>query len=90
MLKIDKKLEKYFWDGTENISDTFFVKRVLEYATFPDVLKIPIAVFISEIKRIDISKLRTSKSRKRFLELLIPYVDQSDSWRELIFKMAKV
>ena len=90
MLKIDKRLEKYFWDGTENISDTFFVKRMLEYATFPDVLKIPFAVFVCEIKRIDISKLRTSKSRKRFLELLIPYLNQSDSWRELIFKMAKV
>ncbi len=42
MLTIDKRLEKYFWDGTDNISDTYFVKRMLEYGAFPDMLKIPL------------------------------------------------
>lgn len=90
MPKIDKRLEKYFWDGLDEISDSFFVKRMLEYASFPDLLKIPIDVFIKEIKSIDIQKLRTSDKRKRFLELLLPYIDQSNSWNELIYKMAKI
>lgn len=90
MLTIDKRLEKYFWDGTENISDTYFVKRVLEYGTFPDMLKIPFSVFVKEIRNINISKLRTSKKRKRFLELLLPHLDNASSWKELIYKMAQL
>ncbi|HNZ54342.1 MAG TPA: hypothetical protein PKN76_09410 [bacterium] len=77
MLTIDKRLEKYFWDGTDNISDTYFVKRMLEYGAFPDMLKIPFSVFIKEIRNINISKLRTSEKRKRFLELLLPHLDNA-------------
>jgi len=90
MPKIDKRLEKYFWDGLDEISDSFFVRRMLEYASFPDLMKIPIDIFIKEIKHTDIHKLRTSYKRKRFLELLLPYIDQSNSWNELIYKMAKI
>ncbi|MGI6395408.1 MAG: hypothetical protein ACOX2F_11890 [bacterium] len=90
MQKTDKLFEKYFWDGSENISNTFFVKRVLEYGSFPDILKIPLPLFVKEIKNIDIYKLRTSKKRILFLNLLMPHLDSAASWQDLIYKMANI
>jgi len=54
------------------------------------MLKIPFSVFVKEIRNINISKLRTSEKRKRFLELLLPHLDNASSWKELIYKMAQL
>lgn len=90
MPRIDKRLEKYFWDGKSNISDAYFVKRVIEYGSFPDILKIPFSTFAKEISRIDISRIRASEKRKRFLKLLLPHMKNAGSWREVIYKMARI
>ena len=90
MLRIDKRLEKYFWDGKRNISDTYFVKRVIEYGTFPDMLKIPFSIFAKEINKIDVSRIRASEKRKKFLKLLLPHLENAGSWKEIIYKMARI
>lgn len=90
MLRIDKRLEKYFWDGKINISDAYFVKRIIEYGSFPDMLKIPFSVFVKEIRDIDLSKIRASEKRKKFLKLLLPHLENAGSWREIIYKMARL
>ena len=67
--KIDHpNLKKYFWDHTMNASDSFKLKRLLEYAAFPDLLKIPFEFMKNNIHSIDASKLRTSKTRIRFVK----------------------
>jgi len=90
MLTIDSRLEKYFWDGTDNITEAYFVRRIIEYGTFPDMLKIPFSVFVKEISELNIQKLRTSEKRKQFLTLLLPYLDNTVSWKELIYKAAQL
>jgi len=50
--RIDPLLYKYFWDHTRNASDIFKLKRLLEYASFPDLLKIPFEILKSNIHHI--------------------------------------
>ena len=32
-----KKPDKYFWDGEDHISEEYRLKRILEYASFPEM-----------------------------------------------------
>ena len=78
---------RYFWDGTENLSPRFQVMRMIEYASFPDLINFPFDVVRSCIDTIDVERLRTSDERKRFIALAKRYIGSSDRWEEVIEKM---
>ena len=89
--KIDHpNLKKYFWDHAMNASDSFKLKRLLEYAAFPDLLKIPFDFMKNNIHTIDASKLRTSKTRVRFVREIQKEIHHCRNWKETIFGIAGV
>lgn len=83
--RIDPLLYKYFWDHTRNASDIFKLKRLLEYASFPDLLKIPFEILKSNIHHIDVETLRTSETRRRFVKEVQNYFDSSSDWDETLY-----
>jgi hypothetical protein len=84
-------LEKYFWDHTWNASsDTFKLKRLFEYASFPDLIKIPFDFVKSNIHRLDPEKLRAVQTRRRFVREIQNYIDESTGWDETVFKIAGI
>ena len=86
--KPDPALDKYFWDHTGNASDLYKLKRLLEYAAFPDLLKIPFEFVKSNIHHIDVEGLRTSRTRCRFVREIQNYILSSSNWDETILKIA--
>ena len=88
--KIDPSLYKYFWDHTRNASDIFKLKRLLEYVSFPGLLRIPFEILKSNIHRIDVEKLRTSETRRRFVKKIQNYIDFSSDWDETLFKISGI
>lgn len=78
---------KYFWDGSENLSTRFKVQRMIEYGSFPDMINFPFKAFQEEIEKIDLEKLRTSEKRKKFVMMAKPYVVDSQSWEDVVAKM---
>ncbi len=80
-------LKKYFWDGTENLSEGFKLRRIIEYASFPDLIRYPPDKLKIYLDSIDVDSLRTSDKRKRFIRLISPYIAESETWEEIIFKM---
>jgi hypothetical protein len=78
---------KYFWDGSENLSTRFKVQRMIEYASFPDMINFPFREFQQGIEKIDLEKLRTSEKRKRFIIMAKPHIVGSQSWEEIVEKM---
>lgn len=81
-------LNKYFWDHTQNASDFFKLKRLLEYAAFPDLVQIPFEFVKCNIRRIDAEKLRTSQTRRRFVREIQNYIDASSNWDETLMGIA--
>ncbi|MFH1562077.1 MAG: hypothetical protein ABIF11_01470 [Nitrospirota bacterium] len=79
-----KSMDKYFWDGNLNISEDYKLKRILEYASFPDLIVYPIAELKKYLPSINIDKLRTSQKRKTFIKLIIPLISESQSWDDII------
>lgn len=79
--------KKYFWDGSENLSTCFKVQRMIEYASFPDLINFPLSVFKEGIEKIDLKKLRTSEKRKKFIIMAKPHIADSQSWEEIVEKM---
>lgn len=82
------KLHKYFWDHTQNASDFFKLKRLFEYAAFPDLLKIPFEFVKTNIQHIDAESLRTSQTRRRFVREIQRYISSSSDWDETLLKIA--
>lgn len=78
---------KYFWDGTENLSTSFKVQRMIEYGSFQDMINFPFKEFQEGFEKIDPEKLRTSEKRKRFIIMAKPYIVGSQSWEEIVEKM---
>lgn len=78
---------KYFWDGSENLSTPFKVQRMIEYGSFPDMINFPFMTFQEGLEKIDLEKLRTSEKRKRFIIMAKPYFVDSQSWEEVVEKM---
>ncbi len=79
--------DKYFWDGNENLSVGFRVRRMAEYAAFPDLINFPFGEFREGIALIDPETLRTSEKRRRFIALAKPYIAAANCWEEVIEKM---
>lgn len=86
--KPDPALNKYFWDHTRDASDSYKLKRLLEYAVFPDLLKIPFGFVKANIHHIDADRLRTSQTRRRFVREIQNYILSSSDWDETILKIA--
>jgi hypothetical protein len=97
--KIDK-LDRYFWDchppggasafASQYISAAFKLKRLFEYASFPDLIKIPFDYVKTHIHQVDLTTLRTSRTRIAFLIKLQEVLPQSETWDEAIFKITGV
>ena len=78
---------RYFWDGSENLSTSFKVQRMIEYASFPDMINFPFNLFQEGIEKINLEKLRTAEKRKKFIIMAKPYIAGSQSWEEIVEKM---
>ncbi|HPG30302.1 MAG TPA: hypothetical protein PKY81_05550 [bacterium] len=81
-----KPNNNYFWDYSENSSEVFKLKRIFEYASFPDLIKISFKLVKKYIGEIDLKNLRTSNNRIEFLELVKKKSQKSNSWEDVIFK----
>lgn len=79
-------MDKYFWDGKNNLSEPFILKRVLEYAHFPDLLRSSYDLLKEHIDKIDLDKLRTSPKRILFIKMILPHIKTSTDWEEAIDK----
>jgi hypothetical protein len=89
--KIDNPaLDKYFWDHTENASDAFKLRRLLEYASFPDLLKIPFDFVKLNLDSIETARLRTSEVRIRFVDRIRGVIEDYENWDEIVFKIAGI
>lgn len=78
---------KYFWDGHQNLSDAFIIKRILEYAAFPELLKLPFDKLKEYLLHHDPDRLRTSEKRKQFLKVILPYLETASSLEEAVFQV---
>lgn len=87
---MQKSMDKYFWDGKQNISGEHKLKRILEYASFSDLITYPVRELKKYLYAIDIDKLRTSQKRKTFIKLIMPFVSQSQSWDDIINRIIKL
>jgi hypothetical protein len=81
---IDKK---YFWDGTQNLSDEFIIRRMLEYAILPDIIKLPFDDVKNYLLQANIDRFWCNEKRKRMYKVLLPYLVKSNTWQEAIDKM---
>lgn len=80
-----KEYNSYFWDSpAETFSEEFRLRRILEYASFPALIKYPFEHLKNNLNKIDINSLRTSFSRKKFILLLKPYILSNNNWNEAI------
>lgn len=90
---------KYFWDTGSPIdiadkikaisllSSAYRLRRILEYASFPDLIKYPFEEVKSYMDNIPLDRLWTGEERKNFLKSLKPYIAQTSSWEEAIWSM---
>ncbi len=77
----------YFWDGRDITDNQFIVNRIFEYARFDDLIHYPFTEVQANIDKIPLEKLRTGEKRKQFLIQIKPYIHESNSWEEAIWKM---
>lgn len=87
---VDGRFKRYFWDHTENASGPFKLRRLIEYASFPDLIHIPFDFIKENIDKIDISRLRTSEKRIQFMQRIKKFVPDSTTWDEAIYKMTGI
>lgn len=87
---MQKNIDKYFWDGGLNISGEYKLKRILEYASFPDLIAYPVEYLKKYLPTINIDELRTSQKRKTFIKLIMPLISKSQSWDDIIKRLIKV
>jgi hypothetical protein len=78
---------RYFWDGRQNLSDEFVIRRILEYAAFPELLKLPFDQLKTYLLHHDPDRLRTSEKRKQFLKVISPYLKASNSLEDAVFQL---
>ena len=61
----------------------FRIERIIEYASFKDLLLYPFEEVKAHLHEVDLPKLRTSENRKQLFIRLLPFVSQANSWDEL-------
>ena len=85
---MQKRFHKYFWDGLENWGSDYELRRIIEYADFPDLIKYPFSEVQLNISKIPFEKLRTSEERKEFITKLAPFVNCSFLSSEIFSKIS--
>ncbi|MCU0643104.1 MAG: hypothetical protein MUC94_02485 [bacterium] len=80
---MQKRFAKYFWDGDKNLSNKFMLIRILEYASFPDLIAYPFEELKKLLPTANIDRIRTSEKRKGFLKLITPFLADATNWDEL-------
>lgn len=80
---MQNRFAKYFWDGDSNLSDKFKLRRILEYASFPDLIAYPYQDIKNYLPGMNIDRIRTSEKRKGFLKLITPLLADANNWDEL-------
>ena len=84
-----KKLDKYLCDGKDHISEEYGLKRILEYASFPDLITYPVEDLKKVLPAINMDGLRTSRKRKTSVKLILPFVPDAQSWEDIINRLIK-
>lgn len=84
---MQKRFHKYFWDGLDNWSPEFQLRRIIEYAGFPDLIKYPFEEVKDNLSKIRLENLRTGELRKEFIIHLAPFVKDANDWEDAIWKM---
>lgn len=84
---MQKIFHKYFWDGIENWSPEFELRRIIEYANFPDLIKYPYLDLKENLFKLNLENLRTGKKRKELIIRMSPFVQEANSWEEAIWAM---
>ena len=84
---MQEEYKKYFWDGSkESFSKEYQLNRIIEYASFPDLIKYPFNEMKKNINKVNINSLRTGSSRVKLIQILKPYILKSRSWEEAMKK----
>ncbi len=84
---MQENINKYLWDGRENISDEFVIRRIVEYAAFPVLLKMPFDRLRDFLLHTDPDRLRTSEKRREFIRVIRPRLETADSLENAVFQM---
>lgn len=84
---MQERFLKYFWDGIENTSPEFQLRRIIEYASFPDLIKYPFSEAKESISKINLETLRTGEERKELIQKLAPFIPIANDWEDAIWKM---
>jgi len=82
-------VDKYLWDGQRDVSRPFVLRRMLEYASFADLLKLPFAELKPYLLEVDLARLRCDGKRKRFIEAIRPYLTAAESWEEAVGRLVR-
>ncbi|MBI4648771.1 MAG: hypothetical protein HY738_19830 [Bacteroidia bacterium] len=84
---MQRRYHKYFWDSKDGWSDCYILPRIIESASFPDLISYPFDEVKKYIDKIPLHKLWTGEKRKHFMIVLKPYIHISTSWEEAIQKL---
>ncbi|MFH0814432.1 MAG: hypothetical protein V2A69_16585 [Pseudomonadota bacterium] len=84
---MQKSMNKYFWDGETNLSGAYKLRRMFEYASFPDLINYPVEDLKKYLPAIDVDSLRTSEKRKRFIKLIVPLLPEVQSWDDIVNRL---
>ena len=82
-------MDKYFWDGDGSISEAYKLKRILEYASPPDLITYPVEDLKKYLPAIHVDGLRTGPQRKEFIALIMPFLSDAQSWEDMIHRLIK-
>lgn len=78
-----ERFNKYFWDGgAASCSEAFRLRRIIEYASFPDLIHYPYPLFSRYVKTLELDTLRTTTPRRDLVKLLAQKADKATSWEE--------
>jgi len=81
--------DKYLWDGKENLSDDFLIRRMIEYASFPELIKLPAGIVYEFLSKNGFKRLRCDETRKKYLEYIMPYIKETDDWQTATLRMIR-
>ncbi len=82
-----ERFNKYFWDGgSDYCSGPYRLHRIIEYASFPDLIQYPFSEIKQNLAQIDLKKLRTSQSRIDLMQLVLEKIDVINTWDDLFFR----
>lgn len=81
---MQERLNKYFWDGgVDCCSGEYRLRRIIEYASFPDLIMYPFEEVKQYLPQIDLQHLRTSQNRIEFMQLVKGKTSSVNSWDEI-------